>query len=85
MKAEEVPEYISALVDKEITDLTDEEVDVLQRMVHERPELFGEYQLNLATKLCLHKHLKSVRCPTATSDTIRSTIYHLFKSRQATL
>ena len=85
MKPEEVSEYISALVDKEIADLTDEEVEFLQRMVHERPECFGEYQLNIATKLCLHKHLKNVRCPAAISDSIRSTIYHMFKSRQASL
>ena len=85
MKPEDLSEYISALVDKEIADLTDDETEFLQRMVHERPECFGEYQLNLATKLCLHKHLRNVRCPSATSDSIKSTIYHILKSRQATL
>ncbi len=85
MEDKDLPEYISALVDKETGELTDEEIDLLQRMVHERPEYFGEYQLNLATKLCLHKHMKAVRCPSATSDSIRATLYHVFKSRQASI
>ncbi|MBL0173982.1 MAG: hypothetical protein IPP94_01750 [Ignavibacteria bacterium] len=85
MQREDVPEYISALVDKEVTDLSDDEVELLQRMVHERPEYFGEYQITIATKLCLHNHLKSVRCPAGLADTIKSTLHHMFKSKQASL
>jgi hypothetical protein len=85
MQREDVPEYISALVDKEVTDLSDDEVELLQRMVHERPEYFGEYQRTIATKLCLHNRLKSVRCPVGLADTIMSTLHHMFKSKQASL
>ncbi|HOJ04458.1 MAG TPA: hypothetical protein PK916_10695 [Bacteroidota bacterium] len=81
----ELHEYISALADKDAAGLTEEQVNFLQHVVHERPELLGEYQLHLATKLCLLKHSKVVKCPDSTSESIRSILYHVYKSRQATL
>jgi hypothetical protein len=85
MSSEHLQEFISALADKNAAGLTDEEIDVLQHVVHERPELLGEYHMNIATKLCLLKHSKAVRCPDATSESIRSILYHVYKSRQAAL
>jgi len=85
MTDEELQEYISALADKDAAGLTEAQVDVLQHVVHERPELLGEYRLNIATKLCLLKHSKQVRCPESTSESIRSILYHVYKSRQASL
>ncbi len=85
MNEEQVPEYISALADKEISDLTKEELDFLQRMVHERPEYFGEYQLNVATKLCLAKHVKPTRCPEHTANSIKSLIDYMHRSNKASL
>lgn len=83
MNIDDIHEYVTALVDKEVADLTTEEIDFLQRMVHEQPELFGEYQLDIATKLCIARHLKTVCCPKSTSDSIRASINHMFKSQQA--
>ncbi len=85
MSGEELQEYISALADKDAAGLTEEQINVLQHVVHERPELLGEYHLNIATKLCLLKHARAVRCPETTSESIRSILYHVYKSRQATL
>lgn len=85
MSDEQIKEFISALADKDAAGLTDEQIDILQRVVHERPELFGEYKLNIATKLCLFKHSRSVRCPESTSESIRSILYHVYKSHQASL
>ena len=85
LSEERLNEYISALADKETSGLTEEEVDFLQHVVHERPELLGEYQLNIATKLCLMKHAHTVRCPESTAESIKSILYHVYKSRQATL
>jgi hypothetical protein len=81
----QLKEFISALADKDAAGLTCEQVDLLQRVVHERPELLGEYQLNIATKLCLLKHARTVPCPESTSESIRSILYHVYKSRQASL
>lgn len=85
MSNEQLNEYISALADENSSGLTDEQVDVLQHVVQERPELLGEYKLNIATKLCLMKHGKHVRCPEATAESIRAILYHVYKSRQASL
>lgn len=81
----QLKELISALADKDAAGLTGEQIDILQRVVHERPELLGEYQLNIATKLCLLKHARQVPCPEATAESIRSILYHVYKSRQASL
>lgn len=85
MTDDQLKELISALADKDAAGLSSEQVDILQRVVHERPELLGEYQLNIATKLCLLKHTRNVRCPDSTSESIRSILYHVYKSRQASL
>ncbi|MCB2206148.1 hypothetical protein KQI65_15505 [bacterium] len=85
LSEEELNEYISALADKESSGLSDEEVDFLQHVVHERPELLGEYQLNIATKLCLMKHARNTRCPESTAESIKTILYHVYKSRQASL
>ncbi len=85
MSDEQLNEYISALADKESSGLSDEEVDFLQHVVHERPDLLGEYQLNIATKLCLMKHLSHTRCPESTAESIKTILYHVYKSRQASL
>jgi hypothetical protein len=85
MSDEQLNEYISALADKETSGLSDEEVDFLQHVVHEKPDLLGEYQLNIATKLCLMKHAQNVRCPESTAESIRTILYHVYKSRQASL
>ncbi|MFA6234781.1 MAG: hypothetical protein WC824_11480 [Bacteroidota bacterium] len=85
MTDEQLKEFISALADKDAAGLTDTQIDVLEHVVRERPELFGEYQLNIATKLCLLKHAKNVRCPEATTEAIRSILYHVYKSQQASL
>ncbi|MBE0642628.1 MAG: hypothetical protein IH600_00945 [Bacteroidetes bacterium] len=85
MTDEELKEFISALADKDAAGLSQEQINVLQHVVHERPELLGEYQLNIATKLCLLKHAKQVPCPESTSESIRSILYHVYKSRQASL
>jgi len=37
MDKSQIQEYISALVDKEIFDLSHDEVDFLQTLAHERP------------------------------------------------
>ena len=80
---EQLKEFISALADKDVSGLSEEQIDFLQHVVHERPELLGEYQLNIATKLCLIKHARSVRCPESTAESIKSILYHVYKSRQA--
>ncbi len=85
MSEEQLNEYISALADKDSSGLTEEEIDVLQHVVHERPELLGEYQLNIATKLCLMKHARHTRCPESTAESIKTILYHVYKSRQASL
>lgn len=85
MSDDELKEFISALADKDAAGLSSEQVEILQRVVHERPELLGEYQLNIATKLCLLKHARYVPCPDSTSESIRTIIYHVYKSRQASL
>jgi hypothetical protein len=85
MSEEQLNEFISALADEDSSGLSDEQVDFLQHAVRERPELFGEYRLNIATKLCLMKHGKHVRCPESTAESIRSILYHVHKTRQASL
>ena len=85
MTDQELKEYLSALADRDAAGLSSEQIDVLQHVVNERPELLGEYHLNIATKLCILKHAKPVRCPEATSESIRSILYHVYKSRQASL
>lgn len=85
MTPEELHEYISALADNDAAGLSEDEINILQHVVHERPELLGEYHMNVATKLCLLKHARAVRCPETTSESIRSILYHVYKSRQATL
>ncbi|MCZ7558036.1 MAG: hypothetical protein M5R41_16670 [Bacteroidia bacterium] len=85
MSPAELQEYISALADSNAAGLSDEDINILQHVVHEKPELLGEYHLNIATKLCLLKHSRSIRCPETTSESIRSILYHVYKSRQATL
>ncbi|MFZ1731704.1 MAG: hypothetical protein WAV84_16400 [Bacteroidota bacterium] len=82
---EQLKEYISALADKDSAGLSTQQIDVLQHVVNERPELLGEYQLNIATKLCLLKHAKNIRCPDSTSEAIRSILYHVYKSQQSSL
>ena len=85
MTDEELKEFISALADKDAAGLSREQVEILQRVVHERPDLLGEYQLNIATKLCLLKHSRHIPCPDSTSESIRTILYHVYKSRQASL
>ncbi len=85
MTDQELKEYISALADKDAAGLSNEQINVLPHVVHEKPELLGEYQLNIATKLCILKHAKPVPCPESTSESIRSILYHVYKSRQASL
>jgi hypothetical protein len=85
MTDQELKEYISARADKDAAGLSNEQINVLQHVVHEKPELLGEYQLNIATKLCILKHAKPVPCPESTSESIRSILYHVYKSRQASL
>jgi hypothetical protein len=82
---EQLKEYISALADKNAAGLTNEQIELLQHVVRERPELLGEYRLNIATKLCLLKHAKQVPCPESTSESIRSILYHVYKSQQSSL
>lgn len=82
---DQLKEYISDLVNTDAAGLTCEQVDLLQHVVQERPELLGEYQLNIATKLCLLKHAKTVPCPDATAESIRSILYHVYKSQQSSL
>jgi hypothetical protein len=81
----ELQEYISALADSNAAGLSEEDINILQHVVHEKPELLGEYHMNIATKLCLLKHARTIRCPETTSESIRSILYHVYKSRQATL
>lgn len=83
MTDEQLKEFISALADKDAAGLSAEQVEILQHVVHERPDLLGEYQLNIATKLCLLKHARQIPCPESTSESIRSILYHVYKSRQA--
>ncbi len=85
MTDEQLKEYISALADRNAAGLSDEQIDVLQHVVREKPEMLGEYHLDIATKLCLLRHAKNVRCPESTSESIRSILYHVYKSRQASL
>ena len=85
MDEQNISEYLSAFADKGTSDLTPGEIEQLQQLVHERPEYFGEYQLNLATKLCLIKHLHPVCCPRSTADSIRDTIALMYNSRRAAL
>lgn len=80
---EELREFISALADRDVSGLSEDQIDFLQHVVHEQPDLLGEYQLNIATKLCLIKHTKNVRCPESTAESIKSILYHVYKSRQA--
>ena len=83
MNTDNIQEYISALVDKEVSELSDADLEYLQRMVNEHPEYFGEYRMNIATKLCLIKYAKSMRCPSSTANTIKSMISHMYKSRSS--
>ncbi len=85
MTEQELREHISALADRSAAGLSSEQIDLLQHVVHEKPELLGEYQLNIATKLCILKHAKPIPCPESTSESIRSILYHVYKSRQASL
>jgi hypothetical protein len=80
---EDLKEFVSALADRDVSGLSEDQIDFLQHVVHERPDLLGEYQLNIATKLCLIKHAKNVRCPESTAESIKSILYHVYKSRQA--
>jgi hypothetical protein len=68
----ELQEYISALADSNAAGLSEEDINILQHVVHEKPELLGEYHMNIATKLCLLKHARTIRCPETTSESIRS-------------
>lgn len=85
MDESKIPEYLSALADRETCDLSDEEINTLQNLVHEHPDYFGEYQLTIATKLCLARHVKRVCCPSQTKESIRSLLALVYQSRQASL
>jgi hypothetical protein len=85
MTDEQLKEYISALADRDAAGLSTEQIDVLEHVVRERPGMLGEYQLDVATKLCLLRRAKHVRCPESTAESIRSILYHVYKSRQASL
>ncbi len=76
----EIENYISALVDREASGMTDEELALLERMVAQDPVFFGEYQLDISTKLCLIKHYKYEKCPSPTADTIKRGLFTMLKT-----
>ena len=80
MTPEEINGYISALADKEISGITDEEIAKLQQLLDDYPSYFGEYQLDLATKLCLIKHSKPAKCPEDTQNNIRHSLLRILHS-----
>ncbi|MAT40439.1 MAG: hypothetical protein CL946_12655 [Ectothiorhodospiraceae bacterium] len=82
MKPEEIDDYISALVDKDHSGLTKEELDELRRLLREYPQHFGEYQLDIATKLCVMKHVRNVECPKSTSSAIKKSLLQMLDAMQ---
>ncbi len=85
MNEKEFEEYISAFVDMQYTGLTEREVRFLMNELEQHPQILCQMNLDRATKLCLEKHLTSKACPKATADVICGIIYHLYRSRQATI
>ena len=78
-----LPEYISALVDREVSDLHEDELELLQRIVHGRTGYNNEFRCLILTKQFVCRHGKSAHCPSALEYAIRSAIFHMFKSRLA--
>lgn len=83
MLRDRLPEFISALVDREVADLHDDEVELLQRIVHGRPAYGNEFRCMILTKQCVCAHIKPVHCPSSLEHAIRSALYHLYLSRLA--
>ena len=80
MKREDINGYISALADKEISGISDEEIDTLEQLLEQYPSYFGEYELDIATKLCLMKHHKPAKCPEETQEAIKSSLQRMLQS-----
>ena len=85
MHDDKTSELLTAFADRDVSGLTPDEIDFVQRMVHERTDYCLEYHLNLAIKRCLLKHAHTKCCPASTADSIRAYISLVYQSRRAAL
>lgn len=83
MNKEEIQSYISALADRDISGLSEDEVRTIEKLLDEHPEYFDEYQLDMVTKICLTKHNQQMKCPLDTQAQIKTSLTRMLNALQS--
>ena len=72
--------YLSALVDRDFTGLTETQITELENLIAECSHCSKQVLLDRITKEFIMKHVSDGRCPEDVFSHLQSILYHLYRS-----